>query len=276
MIIPSIVFGLVGKEVALDGNDHPAVGFVVVYGSSGLIWKACTCALISEQWAISAGQCMYNPITDSALIFFKSVIQRSSILTYNAGYLYGGIPVSIESGHPLYNALDYDVGVYKLENAVTNIIPMTRSSFSKEELQNGKEVYVIGYGRNTDGGTMSTYKGISKFVDDDGLIKRRIASLTYKPKDLEPEGMDYQCQMFNFVNNGNNGICGGDAGAPAIDPINGGIIGINVHSFGSPTGNCLGHGFAISVNDPYVHWFTCSVWSPFQNCPSEEEGPVHY
>jgi len=257
VIIPSIVFSLVGKEVELDGNNHPAVGFVVVYGNNGgKIWKSCTSALISSEWAISAGQCMFNPLTDKALIFFNQVIPKSSILTFLDGKAFGGIEVTHEFGHPLYNALDYDVGVYHLLTPVTNIAPMFLSSFSKDDLLNGKEVYMIGYGRNTDGGSMGTYKGITKFVDDDGNIKRRIVSTTYKPKDLEPEGMDYQCDMFNFINNGNSGICGGDAGSPAIDPENGGIVGINVHGFGSPT-NCLGHGFAISINDPDVKEFLC-------------------
>ena len=101
-----------------DGDQHPYVGLVALYGADGTYQGRCTGTLISPTVVLTAGHCTYG--SSYAYVFFDpdvtdSTLNFSNLILAGQGIL--GTPVS----HPQYDPFafySYDIGVVLLSAPV--------------------------------------------------------------------------------------------------------------------------------------------------------------
>lgn len=225
-----------------DGNDHPNVGLILFYDSTGRY--RCTATLISPTVLLTAAHCT-DGVVGSVLVDFDTVITETGPNPYAAaadpskGYTDAEIAAMGELSGTAYAHPDYsdftdtanwnDVGVVVLDHAV-DIAPATLAPqdyldrFTSNVL-NKTAFEVVGYGTEVRQAESGPQKPTPQSYP---LIRRQTSVIGQKltPQILQANGNEND-------NRAGGGTCFGDSGGPIFH--DGLIVGVTSYGY---TDNC--------------------------------------
>lgn len=226
-----------------DGNEHPNVGLILFYDSTGRY--RCTATLISPTVLLTAAHCTEG-VVGSVLVDFDTVITETGPNPYPlaadpaAGYTDAEITGMGELSGTAYAHPDYsdftdmknwnDVGVVVLDEPVTGIAPATvapqnyLNQFTANIL-NKTAFPVVGYGTEVRQAESGPQKPTPMSYP---LIRRQTSVIGQKltPQILQANGNEKD-------NRAGGGTCFGDSGGPIFH--DGLIVGVTSYGY---TSNC--------------------------------------
>lgn len=225
-----------------DGNDHPNVGLILFYDSTGRY--RCTATLISPTVLLTAAHCT-DGVVGSVLVDFDTVITETGPNPYApaanpaAGYTDAEIAAMGELSGTAYTHTDYsdftdmrnwnDVGVVVLDQPVA-IAPATMApqdylnQFTPNVL-NKTAFGVVGYGTEVRQAETGPQQPTPMSYP---LIRRQTSVIGQKltPQILQGNGNEHD-------NRAGGGTCFGDSGGPIFH--DGLIVGVTSYGY---TSNC--------------------------------------